>query len=127
MLFDASAATTSSATVIKAIRKTLSKVGGSSFFLTYLEQVCDDDTKGEPKWRSVENMRTALRALLEHHKTTALRLAALEDEESTTQGRMDTINTKAVGAAVVEGEEEELAALAAAQVKRNKETSQLQA
>jgi len=78
LLFDPSAAVSNERRLIESIRETCSMDHGSSFYLNYLEQVAASIQK--PKWSGIENLRTALRAILQHHQTTARRIAELEDE-----------------------------------------------
>ena len=58
--------------------KTLLKVGGASFFLSYLEQVCSPGA--DTKWVTVDAQRTALRAVLQHERVAQTRITSLDSE-----------------------------------------------
>ena len=78
LLFDASSAQANAPALIQSIRETCAKERGSAFYLAYLQQVAESIEK--PKWNGVENLRTALVAILQHHQATTRRIAEIEDE-----------------------------------------------
>lgn len=87
LLFDPSAAVSNEAGLVTSIRETCAKERGSSFYLNYLEEVAASIEK--PKWSGIENLRTSLRAILQHHQMTARRIAELEDEGLQAQAEME--------------------------------------
>ena len=74
-LFDSALALSSPDVLVDAIMKTLADSGGTAFFVSYLEQVA---TSSEAKWSSGENVRMALRAVLQYQKQLSVQMAALK-------------------------------------------------
>lgn len=97
-MFEAKNAARHSSSLLKAIKLVLAEPGGASFYASYLEQVCNP--RGEAKWKTLECMRTALRATLQYHKNVAevvddalatdSAIDRYRDDSPATDGRMQT-------------------------------------
>jgi hypothetical protein len=85
LLFESERAVRSSSSLLEAIKQILAEPGGAAFYASYLEEVCDP--RGDPKWKTLECLRTALRAILQYHKDATMQMMRLQKSASSAEGQ----------------------------------------